>query len=107
MNTTIEDLLATIKGLIDDVVPFIIGLGVFVIIWGIFTYLTHAAEEEKRDEAKKFILWGIIGVFMMLSIWGFVNILINTFDVDTQINSDKIPKVPDLVVPATPPVTSP
>lgn len=96
---TITDFLDTIQELIDGAVPFIIGLGVFVIIWGIFTYLTHAAEEEKREEAKKFILWGIIGVFMMLSIWGFVNILINTFSLDAQIDGEKIPQVPDLEAP--------
>ncbi|MDO8619853.1 MAG: hypothetical protein Q7R64_00695 [bacterium] len=96
---TIEGFLMKIQGLLDTVVPFIIGLAVFVIIWGVFTYLTHAAEEEKREEAKKFMLWGVIGVFMMLSVWGFVNILLNTFDLDTQIDADKIPKVPELVVP--------
>ncbi len=88
--------LGKISGLLDSVVPFIVGLAVFVIIWGIFTYITQASNEEKREEAKKYILWGVVGVFMMLSVWGFVNILLNTFSLDNQIDSDTIPKVPEL-----------
>ncbi len=95
----ISGFLAKIQGILDNIVPFIVGLAVFVIIWGIFTYITQASNEEKREEAKKYILWGVVGVFMMLSIWGFVNILLNTFSLDNQINSDTIPKVPQLVMP--------
>ena len=40
-------------------------------------------------------MWGIIGVFFMLSIWGFVAILVNTFEINRTIDPDKdIPKVP-------------
>ncbi len=85
-----------IRTILDDAVPFIVGLAVFVIIWGIFTYITQATNEEKREEAKKYILWGVVGVFMMLSVWGFVNILLNTFSLDNQIDPDTIPTVPEL-----------
>jgi|SRR3989338_7108786 len=91
--TTIPQLLTKIRDILNATIPFIIGLAVFVIIWGIFTYITHSAEEEKRAEAKNFIIWGIIGVFCMLSFWGFVNILSNTLDIDTTIQSE-FPKAP-------------
>lgn len=87
-------LLGKISSALNLITSFIVGLAVFVIIWGIFTYLTHAAEEEKRTEARQFIVYGIIGVFLMLSIWGFVNILLNTFHLDTVINKESIPVVP-------------
>ncbi len=93
---TIAAFLAKIQGILSAIIPFIVGLAVFVIIWGIFTYITHSAEEEKRQEAKQFILWGVIGVFFMLSIWGFVNILVNTFDLKKTFESADIPKVPAL-----------
>ena len=96
---TLFSLLDKIRSILDAVVPFIIGLAVFIIIWGIFNYIAHAAEEEKRTEAKQFIIYGIIGVFFMLSIWGFVNILINTLKIDGSIGEDKIPKVPRIVAP--------
>ncbi|MDO8594173.1 MAG: hypothetical protein Q7R93_01520 [bacterium] len=94
--------LARLRGILDALIPFIIGLAVFVIIWGIFTYIAHAAEEEKRAEARKFITWGVVGVFCMISIWGFVVILINTFGLESTINGNQIPKVPPFVLPIPP-----
>lgn len=82
--TDFPQLLTRIESILNVAIPFIIGLAVFVIIWGIFIYITKAGEEEKRSEAKLYIVWGIIAVFCMLSIWGFVNILINSFGI--QIN---------------------
>ena len=81
--TTFAGLLNRVNDILNAVVPFLIGLGVFVIIYGVFGYLTHSADEEKRAEARQFVLWGIIGVFIMLSIWGLISVLTNTFALDT------------------------
>ena len=89
-------MLTRAEGILNLIIPFIIGLAVFVILWGIFLYVTKAAEEEKRAEARLYIVWGIVAVFSMLSLWGFVNILVNTFDLQTTVDSSKIPKAPEL-----------
>ena len=93
---TIQDLLRTIRDILNSAIPFIVGLAIFVIIWGIFNYIAHGAEEEKRAEGKKFILFGIIGVFIMLSVWGLVNILLSTFTLENTIDAGAIPRVPEL-----------
>ena len=94
--TTIRGFLGRVSGIIDLLIPFIISLALLVILWGIFTYLTKAEEEEKRAEAKLYIIWGVIGIFFMVSLWGFVNILLNTFELKKQIDPGDIPKVPQL-----------
>ena len=91
---TIPVFLGRVRGILDALIPFIIGLAVFVIIWGIFNYVVHAAEEEKRAEARAYIVWGIVGVFFMISIWGFVTILLNTLGVGSTIDPSQIPTVP-------------
>ena len=96
MQQTVSTFLGQIQVILDSVVPFIVGLAVFIVIWGIFNYITHAADEEKRAQAKQYIIWGVVGVFCMLSVWGFVNILYNSFTLDLQIDPDQIPKVPQI-----------
>lgn len=76
--TTLAAFFAAIEGIINSIIPFIVGLAVFIIIWGVFTYIAGAGDEEKRAQAKSFIVWGVVGVFIMLSIWGLVNILAGT-----------------------------
>ncbi|MSU55253.1 MAG: hypothetical protein EXS46_01785 [Candidatus Taylorbacteria bacterium] len=83
--TNLVDLIGRVNGLMNATIPFLIGLGVFLIIFGIFNYIRQGANEEKRAEARMFILWGVISVFVMLSVWGFVNILLNTFKFDNTV----------------------
>lgn len=91
---TVEGFMGRLSSIVNSVIPFIVGLTVFVIIWGIFLYVAKADEEEKRSQGRQFILWGVIGVFFMLSVWGFINILLGTFDLKRTIDPKDIPKIP-------------
>lgn len=64
------------------VVPFIIALAFFVFIWGVINYFfLHSDDETKRAEGRQFILWGLIGMVMLFSVWGFVNIMLSTLGI--------------------------
>lgn len=81
----------------NAVIPFLIGLAVFVVLFGIFNYIRQGANEEKRAEAIKFIIWGVLSIFFMLSIWGLVNILLKSVNLDTSFPSGNIPCLPTIV----------
>ncbi|PIQ68528.1 MAG: hypothetical protein COV91_03680 [Candidatus Taylorbacteria bacterium CG11_big_fil_rev_8_21_14_0_20_46_11] len=76
---SLYDVIAAVQDLIYFIMPIVVTLAVLVILWGIFGYVMHGDEEEKRTQGKQFIIWGIIGLFVMLSIWGLVNVLKSTF----------------------------
>ncbi len=73
-------------GLINNVaIPFLFAVAFIVFIWGVFQYfIAGGADEEKRDTGKQLMLWGIIGFFVMVSVWGLVNILRGTFQFSSQ-----------------------
>jgi heme/copper-type cytochrome/quinol oxidase subunit 4 len=54
-------------------------LAVIFIVWNVVRYLIMGSGEEGRGKAGLNILWGIIGLFVIVSIWGLVNILTGTF----------------------------
>lgn len=81
------DLFNNVNALINAFIPFLVGIAVLIIIWGVFTYIAGAGDEEKRAQAKSFIIWGVIGVFIMLSIWGLVSILENSI----QLRKEPLP----------------
>ena len=81
-SVTITSFIGQVAVIINTIIPFLVGLAVFIIIYGILGYISSAADEEKRQQARQFITWGVIGVFMMLSVWGLVTILINSFNLD-------------------------
>jgi cbb3-type cytochrome oxidase cytochrome c subunit len=45
--------------------------------------ISGAGDDTQRAEAQKLVFWGVVGIFIMISIWGLVRILINTFNLDT------------------------
>ncbi|MFA6503070.1 MAG: hypothetical protein WCT45_02340 [Candidatus Paceibacterota bacterium] len=64
------------------VVPVIITLSFAAFVWGVVNYFfIHGAEEEKRNEGRQFILWSIVGLAVLFSVWGFVNILLSTLGI--------------------------
>lgn len=62
-------------------VPLVFAIAFLVFIWGIFYYFILAgANDEKRKLGQNLMLYGLIGFFVMVSVWGLVNILVGTFD---------------------------
>ncbi|MFA6227167.1 MAG: hypothetical protein WC631_01645 [Candidatus Paceibacterota bacterium] len=78
-----------IGGILKPVVYLLVALAVVVFLYGVFKFIR--AEGDDKQSGREFILWGIIGIFVMVSVWGLVSVLQNTFKLG---NSDiNIPKL--------------
>lgn len=82
----IQDVGELIIELINGVaVPVVFALAFIVFIWGVFQYFVQGGQdEEKRDAGKNLMLYGLIGFFIMVSVWGLVNILVGTVDLNDK-----------------------
>jgi hypothetical protein len=60
---------------------FIVALAVLYFMWGVLTFIRSGDNESAREKGRSMIIYGIIGLAVMFSVWGLVNILINTFHV--------------------------
>jgi hypothetical protein len=71
--TGIIDLLNTV------VVPVIFALAFLVFAWGVLNYFFFSgSDESKRATGRQFILWGIIGIVVLFSVWGLVALALST-----------------------------
>ena len=60
-------------------VPVLFALAFIVFLWGAFqTFILGANSEDVKEKGKSLMLWGLIGFFVMVSVWGLVNILTGT-----------------------------
>ena len=96
-----------IKGLLDllgswlkALFPIIIALALVWFIWNIFRYVI-ASNEEDKGNAKKDMVWGIVAIFVMVSIWGLVVIIQVTFKVSGVTGSPQI--INNIITPLAPP----
>ncbi len=61
-----------------SVVPLLIAIAVVAFIWGVISQVLNPDNEEKKKQGKQFMIWGIIALFVIISIWGLVGILSKT-----------------------------
>jgi hypothetical protein len=83
---SIQDLAIFITRFINNIaVPLVFTLAFIVFIIGIFQYfIAGAADEAKRDKGKSLMIYGLIGFFVMISVWGLVRILTGTIRLDNS-----------------------
>ena len=72
-----------VRDILDRVIILLIALGVVFFLYGIVKYIGSTDDEENREKSKKIMIYGIISLFVMVSFWGMVNILVITFELDT------------------------
>ena len=77
---TLNEIGDQLIGLINTLlVPLLFAVAFIVFIYGIAkTYIFSHGDSEAVGEGHKLILWGLIGFFVMVSVWGLVNILTGT-----------------------------
>jgi hypothetical protein len=71
--------------------PLLIALSVIVFIIGVIKYIKNGDDSKAREEGRNFMIYGIIGLFVMISVWGLVGVLQGTFGLG---NSVFIPQLP-------------
>ncbi|OJI08685.1 MAG: hypothetical protein COV08_03290 [Candidatus Vogelbacteria bacterium CG10_big_fil_rev_8_21_14_0_10_49_38] len=77
LQSLIGDVLATF---INPLFPILVGFALILFMWGLVKYLKGGLGDKKDlDGAKSLMLWGVIVLFVMVSVWGFVKILQQTF----------------------------
>ena len=70
----------------DILIPVLFAVAFIVFLYGVArAYIFSGGDSTKVAEGHRLILWGIIGFVVMLSVWGLVNILSDTFGLDSGI----------------------
>ena len=78
-QVTLESVILKITNLIALVIPIAFALAILFFFWGIAKFIYFADNETKRTEGKNILIWGVIAIFFLVSIWGVVALLQDTF----------------------------
>mgnify|MGYP000894841768 CR=1 FL=1 len=91
----ISDTVRSLIYIVNLLIPFFLAIAVLVFIYGLIKYVLQAGESEARKEARGCIIYGIIGIAVIMSVFGLVKLLQNTLDIqnDNPTGGD-IPQVP-------------
>ena len=75
------------------IIPVLITLGVVFFIWGVAQYVI-AADEEAKTKGRDKMIYGIIGLAVIVGVWGIVGLLNASFGLQAQQSNIVIPTIP-------------
>lgn len=75
-------LIGAIASLLGALVPILVTLGLVVFLWGLARYLWGKGGKADIEGAKKLIKWGLITLFVMVSVWGIIGLLQTGLGID-------------------------
>ncbi|MCK5095807.1 MAG: hypothetical protein KAR24_00435 [Candidatus Pacebacteria bacterium] len=71
--------LGTFKEILMKLVPIIVSIAVVVFLVGVTKFIRSADQPQEREQGRHLIVYGIVTLFVMLSMWGLVAFIVNTF----------------------------
>lgn len=80
-NSTLQSLIYEIIGVMRSLVPLLIGAAIVVFLYGVLVFIIKASAGDAagRKDGINFMIFGIIGIAVMVSVWGLVAFVTNTF----------------------------
>ena len=76
---TLDNVVGTVGGIIGALTPIVVALALLFFFWGLAKYILNAGDEAAKTEGRMIMIWGIIALFVMVSVWGLVQVLQQTF----------------------------
>jgi hypothetical protein len=66
-----------------SIIPLLMALAMMVFVYGVVKYVIAGDGSDDREEGRWFMIYGILGLFAMVSVWGLVILLANTVGIGT------------------------
>ncbi|MFA5888996.1 MAG: hypothetical protein WCW47_01750 [Candidatus Paceibacterota bacterium] len=79
--TGIGDLVTQLQAVLAKVVPLLFALAIVYFFWGVIKFIRSAGDPKAAAEGKSIMIYGIIAIAVMASIYGLIGWLQTTFNV--------------------------
>jgi len=92
--STLNEIESAALNILNLVVPLFIAAAVFVFLWSVLKYINSGDNPETRGQAKSLMIYCIVAIFVMVSVWGLVGVLRNMF----TLNGNVLPVDPNSII---------
>jgi len=76
--------------IIDPLIKLLFALAIVYFLYGVFEFLSNQENEEKKTTGKQHMIWGIVGITIMMGVWTILGVVLNTLGISkNQINLEQ------------------
>lgn len=77
---TFEELIAKVsQNIINPIIGILFALAFLLFMWGGARFVLRADDENEVTQGKQHLIWGLIGMFIMVAVYGILNLITGTF----------------------------
>mgnify|MGYP003395932406 CR=1 FL=1 len=87
-TSALDDMVAFIGRTISALIPIMFGLAIIFFFWGLIQFLRAAGDPKAKETGRNHMIWGIIAIAVMLSIYGLADWLRNLFGIEATTSVD-------------------
>ena len=87
-DTTLYDVEVAALNVLNSIVPALIAAAVTFFLWSVLKYINSGDNAEVRAQARALMIYGVIAIFVMVSLWGFVNVLVEALNLNGNLPVD-------------------
>jgi hypothetical protein len=92
--------------IIQPIVYLLFSIGLLLFMWGLVEFIANPTNASIKEKGKQHMIFGILGLLIMFSVWGIVGLVTSTIGVDCGNIGDGKPCSPSDST-RVPPVISP
>lgn len=67
------------KVIVNPLITLVFAVAVVYFTYGLVKYLISPDNEEVRKTSKKHMIWGVFGMFIMVAVFGILNLILKTW----------------------------
>lgn len=67
--------------IINPLIKVLFALAVMFFLYGVFEFISNQDNQEKKTTGKSHMLWGIIGITIMMGVFMIMNMLLSTLGI--------------------------
>jgi non-ribosomal peptide synthetase component F len=92
-QTTVTSIIVSFTEALGPLVAALTSVAVAVFVWGMVVFVTKSGDDQGRQAGRQRMIWGIIGLFLIVAVWGIVSLLGTLIGIDPNRTDCKAPQI--------------
>lgn len=67
-----------ITNIINPFIAFLLVLALIYFMYGVYRFIADNGSDTGRTTGKRHMLWGVVGLAIMISVYGLIDLIMNT-----------------------------
>lgn len=82
--------------IVNPLIAVLFACALFMFLWGVRAYITGADNPEVRQKGANQMMWGIIGIAIMMMTFGLIRIILHTFGITSGTTPESEQTIKDI-----------